>query len=92
MANVHVARARGIPHAADDAKGVLSISVQELQQSPPKFAFDHGAIVAAYIKQFHSRSDALLEGGGRRNKVGVVRRRLNKVDSAWSCPNVQTSF
>ena len=50
---VFVARARGVPHSGDDAKGTRTVAISELQHSPPKFAFDHGDIVEAYVARHH---------------------------------------
>ena len=58
---VHVARARGTPRASDDAKGVRVVPIETLQRDPPKFAFDHAQIVAAYVHRFHPEP----AGGGR---------------------------
>jgi|MDTA01.2.fsa_nt_gb 8-oxo-dGTP diphosphatase len=54
-AQVHIATARGVPRAADDAKGVRAIRIDELKRSTPAFAFDHGAIVDAYLDSHHRR-------------------------------------
>ena len=50
---VFVARARGVPKSGDDAKGIRTVPIAELQRSPPKFAFDHGDIVRAYVARHH---------------------------------------
>lgn len=63
-AQVFVARARGKPRAADDAKGVRVVRLAELHHAPPKFAFDHGAIVDAYVRSHHTTPGA----AGRRNR------------------------
>ena len=68
---VHVGRARGVPVAADDAKAVRVIPLDEMLRDPPRFAFDHGAIVHAYLERFRPRRSqsraaslrALLRGG-----------------------------
>jgi 8-oxo-dGTP diphosphatase len=52
---VFVARARGQPRAADDAKGIRVVPLAELARSPPQFAFDHGDIVGAYMVRFHRK-------------------------------------
>jgi len=52
-AMVHVARATGVPRAADDAKAIRVVPLDQLQQQLPRFAFDHGSIVAAYMDQHH---------------------------------------
>lgn len=46
---VFIARAKGTPRSGDDAKGIRTVAISELQHNPPKFAFDHGKIVAAYV-------------------------------------------
>ena len=66
MAVVHVARARGTPRAADDAKAVRAIPLGELQAAPPKFAFDHGEIVDAYLEEYHPRQSGGKSGGKSR--------------------------
>lgn len=94
MANVHVARARGTPLAADDAKVVLPISIYELQHSPPKFAFDHGAIVSTYVKQFHP---VPAPDGGVRGRRSWLRRPNKSTavlqgDALSVCPMSRTEF
>ena len=71
MAVVHVARARGTPRAADDAKAVRAIPLGELQAAPPKFAFDHGEIVDAYLEEYHPRQSGWKSGGKSGGKSGV---------------------
>ena len=51
------ARARGVPKASDDAKGIRVVPIAGLQRRPPVFAFDHGDIVAAYIARHHPPAD-----------------------------------
>ena len=62
-AQVHIATARGVPRAADDAKGVRAIPLAELKRSTPNFAFDHGAIVDAYLDSHHRRGRKPAPGG-----------------------------
>ena len=62
-AQVFVGRARGVPRSGDDAKGVRTVAISELQRTPPKFAFDHGEIVAAFVASHHP-----LEPRRRRNR------------------------
>mmetsp|Transcript_42380 Transcript_42380/g.133725 ORF Transcript_42380/g.133725 Transcript_42380/m.133725 type:complete len:224 (-) Transcript_42380:748-1419(-) len=50
---VFVGRARGTPRSGDDAKGIRVVSISDLQRAPPKFAFDHGQIVAAFVARNH---------------------------------------
>lgn len=57
-ANVYIGRARGTPHAADDAKGIRVVPLDELRSSPPKFAFDHGSIIDAYLASSNSARPA----------------------------------
>lgn len=94
VANVFVARARGIPHAADDAKGVLQVSLKELQRNPPRFAFDHGTIVAAYMQQFHSPLNVDVVGGvSQRSWWRPLKRRLPPhTNVTSSCPISRTVF
>jgi 8-oxo-dGTP diphosphatase len=42
-----VARARGIPRAADDARSLRIFPPEDL---PQELAFDHGRILADYLK------------------------------------------
>jgi 8-oxo-dGTP diphosphatase len=51
---VYTARARGTPRAADDAKGIRTLTLSELAHHPPLFAFDHGDIIGAYMARFHN--------------------------------------
>ena len=67
---VHIARATGTPRAADDAKGIRVVPIEELQHRPPTFAFDHGDIVAAYIARFHPPRGV---GGARRLSSAIDR-------------------
>lgn len=87
---VHVARARGTPRASDDAKGVKTIAVSELQRSPPKFAFDHGEIVAGYVAQFHP-----LRRGERARALRSVHEGSHAASTPLgpaACPLQRTSF
>ena len=67
---VFAARARGTPRAADDAKGIRTVAIKELQTAMPKFAFDHGDIVGAYVARHHPLGGGGVHGGrkGRRNR------------------------
>ena len=60
---VFIGRARGTPRSGDDAKGIRTVPIRELQRAPPTFAFDHGDIVGAYVARHHP-----LEGGGSRRR------------------------
>ena len=66
-AQVFVARARGVPRSGDDAKGIRTVSIRELQRELPKFAFDHGEIVGAYVAAHHP-----VEHRRRRNRSDPV--------------------
>lgn len=74
---VHVARARGVPKAGDDAKGIRTVPLLELQRRPPRFAFDHGLIVAAFVARFHPLKDSSrsqraegMASNGRHRRLG----------------------
>lgn len=72
---VFVARAKGIPHAHDDAKAIKTVPIAELQRRVPTFAFDHGDIVGAFMRHFHPvegeaprRGNRSVRSGGGGNK------------------------
>lgn len=52
---VYHARSSGKPKASDDAKAVRIVPLRQLVAKPPRFAFDHGEIVGAYV---HARRRA----------------------------------
>ena len=90
-AQVFMARAVGTPKAHDDAKGVRTVPLSELQLSPPAFAFDHGKIVEAFMQHHHPRieeegSTELTEQGARvsRNRAGN-RSSRNRDAYSWAC-------
>lgn len=62
---VYIARAQGVPKAHDDAKGIRTVPISELQHAQPVFAFDHGDIVGAYIRSFHAAGPEERAGSNR---------------------------
>ena len=94
---VFVARARGVPKARDDAKGVRVVPIAQLQTAPPTFAFDHGDIVGAYVRQHHPPEatggaglavDDALAADGQQQRRGLGNRSARKPhkDSYdWAC-------
>ena len=56
-----------VPRSGDDAKGIRTVSIRELQRELPKFAFDHGEIVGAYVAAHHP-----VEHRRRRNRSDPV--------------------
>jgi 8-oxo-dGTP diphosphatase len=80
---VYVARARGTPRASDDAKAIRVVPIAELQRQPPKFAFDHGDIVAAYIESHHPSK-------GGRSMASQSLRLDHRVD--WMCNHREIAF
>ena len=77
---VFAARARGTPKASDDAKGIRTVSVHELQTNMPTFAFDHGQIVDAYVRAHHPSGGGGGGRGGNRSK-----RKAASSTYDWTC-------
>ena len=78
-AAVHVAVTGGTPQASDDAKATRVVPISQLQHSPPRFAFDHGQIVAAYVERFHPPPPGSAAAAAVRKRAG---------DAAGACRRV----
>lgn len=64
------ASASATPVASDDAKTIRSFTIAELQRELPRFAFDHGRVVAAYLARFHPPRKG--QPRGRQQHAGVA--------------------